>query len=124
MNVRHDVRASSASSCSVVVAPRPDNAASNATKSFESKPAKAPSPGKRANGTAASQQAAGLDTTLDQAHQALAQRDARDAARGEAAPQIHPGDQVLQNDNLSVEEAIRRLLAWTQATYGSDCAAS
>ena len=72
----------------------------------------------------AQQQAAGLDTTLDQAHQALAQRDARDAARGEAAPQIHPGDQVLQNDNLSVEEAIRRLLAWTQATYGSDCAAS
>lgn len=72
----------------------------------------------------AQQQAAGLQTTLEEARAALAARDARDAARGEAAPQIHPGDQVLQNDNHSVEEAIRRLLAWTQATYGSDCAAS
>ena len=69
------------------------------------------------------QQVAGMQTTLEEARAALAARDARDAARGEAAPQIHPGDQVLQNDNLSVEEAIRRLLAWTQATYGSDCAA-
>ena len=72
----------------------------------------------------AQQQAAGLQTTLEEARAALAARDARDAARGEAAPQIHPGDQVLQNDNFSVEEAIRRLLAWTQATYGSDCAAT
>jgi cytidylate kinase len=72
----------------------------------------------------AQQQAAGMATTLEQAHDALAARDARDGARGEAAPRIHEGDRVLQNDELSVEEAIRRLLAWTHATYGSDCAAS
>ncbi|MCH2101035.1 MAG: (d)CMP kinase [Planctomycetes bacterium] len=65
------------------------------------------------------QQAAGMLTTLDQARAALAARDARDAARGEAAPQIHSGDQVLQNENLSVEEAIRRLLVWAQAIFGS-----
>jgi cytidylate kinase len=43
---------------------------------------------------------------------ALQDRDQHDRARGTAAPQIHPGDRVLNNESVTVEEAIRRLLLW------------
>lgn len=74
----------------------------------------------RAQRRAAQQSKAGIDSDLTRARAALAERDARDAQRGEAAPQIHAGDEVLQNDQLTVQEAIRRLLAWTHAACGVD----
>jgi len=69
----------------------------------------------RAQRRFAQQQAAGMQTTYETVLSALSDRDHRDSLRGEAAPTLHEGDQVLVNDNLSVEEAIQRLLGWTRA---------
>jgi cytidylate kinase len=64
-------------------------------------------------------QAAGIEQTADAIHSALSDRDLRDCRRGEAAPQIHAGDRVLQNSDIPVEVAIRRLLEWAQALIQS-----
>ncbi len=45
----------------------------------------------------------------------IAERDRRDGARGASAPQSVQADCVLQNETLTVEEAVGRLLAWIQA---------
>ncbi|RMH05405.1 MAG: (d)CMP kinase [Planctomycetota bacterium] len=54
--------------------------------------------------------ASGRPTDRAEVLRALAARDARDAARGESAPRRVPGSVLLDNNELSVEEAIRRLL--------------
>ncbi len=46
---------------------------------------------------------------------ALESRDARDSARGESAPRAVDGGAVLDNDSLTVEQAIRRLLEFAAA---------
>ncbi len=58
------------------------------------------------------QQQAGLSVDFASTLAALRDRDQRDQARGEAAPQIREGDRVLNNETVTVEEAIRRLLLW------------
>lgn len=58
------------------------------------------------------QQQAGLKVDFESTLAALRDRDVRDQARGDAAPQIHDGDRVFHNETVTVEEAIRRLLSW------------
>jgi cytidylate kinase len=53
--------------------------------------------------------------TLPQVHDALAERDRRDACRGEAAPRVLPDSRVLDNSSNTPEEAVGRLLEWVQA---------
>ncbi|MCP4093649.1 MAG: (d)CMP kinase [Planctomycetes bacterium] len=55
----------------------------------------------------------GIDSNLSDVTAALANRDARDAARGDAAPQITKRSRLLDNSNQTVEEAIGCLLEWT-----------
>jgi CMP/dCMP kinase len=58
------------------------------------------------------QKQAGLLVDFASTLAALRDRDQCDQARGDAAPQIHDGDRVLNNETVTVEEAIRRLLLW------------
>ena len=69
----------------------------------------------RAQRRFAQQQTAGLEVDFDRTLAALKDRDSHDSARGEAAPKIHSGDRVLDNESITVEEAIRRLLSWANA---------
>ncbi|MBC8368970.1 MAG: (d)CMP kinase [Planctomycetes bacterium] len=57
------------------------------------------------------------DLTLSQVQAAIAQRDNRDAQRGNSAP--HPTDEsyILDNSNQSVEQAVGRLLTWHQQIF-------
>lgn len=55
----------------------------------------------------------GIDSNLSEITAALADRDARDAARGDAAPQVTKRSRLLNNSTQTVEEAIGCLLAWT-----------
>ena len=67
-------------------------------------------------------QAAGQEHTLEDVRLALQERDARDAARGESAPHPVDGAHVLDNSNLSVEEAVGRLLAWARTVVDGQLA--
>jgi len=58
----------------------------------------------------------GIDSNLRSITAALAERDARDAARGDAAPQITQRSRLLDNSKQTVEEAIGCLLTWTGQT--------
>ena len=58
----------------------------------------------------------GIDSDFSVINAALAHRDARDAARGDAAPQVTARSRRLDNSNQTVEEAIGCLLAWTRET--------
>jgi cytidylate kinase len=55
----------------------------------------------------------GIDSDLAAILAALAERDARDAARGDAAPQVTQRSRILDNSTQTVEEAVGCLLAWT-----------
>lgn len=55
----------------------------------------------------------GIDSNLSEITAALTDRDARDAARGDAAPQVTKRSRLLNNSTQTVEEAIGCLLAWT-----------
>jgi cytidylate kinase len=55
----------------------------------------------------------GIDSNLSEITAALAERDARDATRGDAAPQVTKRSRLLNNSTQTVEEAIGCLLAWT-----------
>lgn len=48
---------------------------------------------------------------------ALSERDQRDAARGASAPRPDPSGRTLDNDSLTVEEALGRLLAWIRERF-------
>jgi len=61
------------------------------------------------------QRAVHSSITLLQVHDALAERDRRDACRGEAAPRVLPDSRVLDNSSTTPEEAVGRLLDWVQA---------
>ncbi len=58
----------------------------------------------------------GIDSNLRSITTALADRDARDAARGDAAPHITARSRLLDNSKQTVEEAIGCLLTWTGQT--------
>jgi cytidylate kinase len=45
----------------------------------------------------------------------LAERDRRDGARGASSPRAASADRVLENEKLTVEEAVGSLLAWMRA---------
>lgn len=60
------------------------------------------------------QRDAGLEITFEQVHSALLARDERDGARGESAPRIADGARVLDNNQITVEEATECLLSWAQ----------
>lgn len=62
----------------------------------------------------AQMQADGIEITFPEVHAALAQRDARDAARGDAAPHPTDGSRILNNNERTVEEAVGCLLTWTE----------
>lgn len=62
----------------------------------------------------AQMKADGIEITFPEVHAALAQRDARDAARGNAAPHPTDGSRILNNDERTVEEAVGCLLTWTE----------
>lgn len=53
---------------------------------------------------------AGVAVERQEVLEALRDRDARDAARGPYAPHVAPGGLVLENTEVTVEEAVRRLL--------------
>ncbi|MDP7063302.1 MAG: (d)CMP kinase [Planctomycetota bacterium] len=55
----------------------------------------------------------GINSNLSDVTAALAERDARDAARGDAAPQVTERSRLLDNSTQTVEEAIGCLLDWT-----------
>lgn len=55
----------------------------------------------------------GAEVTL--VHAELAERDRRDGARGASAPRSAQAEQVLNNETLTVEEAVGSLLAWITA---------
>ncbi|KAA3610864.1 MAG: (d)CMP kinase [Planctomycetota bacterium] len=57
---------------------------------------------------------AGLQLSLDDVLERLRERDRRDGARGDSAPRPLPGGRILDNNHLTVEEAIGRLLAWVE----------
>ena len=59
----------------------------------------------------------GIDSNLSAITAALATRDARDAARGDAAPQVTKRSRLLDNSTQTVEEAIGCLLAWTAENH-------
>lgn len=56
----------------------------------------------------------GMDSDLPGLTTALIERDRRDAARGDAAPRITARSRILENHQITVEEAIGSLLAWTR----------
>ena len=58
----------------------------------------------------------GIDSNLSEITAALAERDARDAARGDAAPQVTERSRLLDNSTQTLEEAIGCLRAWTAQT--------
>jgi cytidylate kinase len=53
---------------------------------------------------------------------ALVERDRRDAARGASAPRPDPAGRVLENELLTVEEALGRLLAWVRERFPNPAA--
>ncbi|MDA1260984.1 MAG: hypothetical protein O3A20_10235, partial [Planctomycetota bacterium] len=48
-------------------------------------------------------------------HAELTERDQRDGARGASAPRAAQAEYVLDNEQLTVEEAVGRLFAWIEA---------
>ena len=74
----------------------------------------------RANRRLVQVEASGVDTTIADVRRALEERDSRDAARGASAPRPSPGGKVLDNSNLTVEEATGRLLSWVSPLLKED----
>lgn len=52
----------------------------------------------------------------------IQERDLRDGARGASAPHPASAGRVLQNDSITVEEAVGRLLAWARETWPEQAA--
>ena len=62
-------------------------------------------------------QTRGLDVSFTDVFNALQTRDVRDSQRGEAAPQAQPSSYLLENQNNSVEQAVGRLLSWSNKIF-------
>ncbi len=73
----------------------------------------------RAERRFAQRKAQGISTTLSAVRDSLAQRDAMDAARGDAAPHPTAQSRILVNENITVEEAVGCLLTWAQELLAS-----
>ena len=62
-------------------------------------------------------QLGGEESSLADVQAALAQRDERDAARGDAAPHPTERSRIFDNQANSVEEAVGCLLAWARERF-------